>query len=46
MPKDVEEIIKAKTAGNNGLAPKKWTAQLEEIRKLLETQTGEKCPEE
>lgn len=31
-----EELIKAANAGNAGLAPKKWTEQLEQIRGLPE----------
>lgn len=29
-------MIEKKTAGNYGLAPKRWLAQLEEIRRLPE----------
>lgn len=32
-----EDLIKAATVGNFGLAPKKWTEQLEELRGLPET---------
>lgn len=32
-----EELIRLANAGNYGLAPKKWTEQLEEIRALDET---------
>jgi hypothetical protein len=30
-------LIELKTAGNHGLAPRRWVAQLEEIRALPET---------
>jgi hypothetical protein len=31
-------LIEKKTAGNYGLAPKRWVAQLEEIRAVPEVQ--------
>lgn len=33
---EAEDLIKAANAGNYGLAPKKWSEQLEQIRALPE----------
>ena len=38
-------LIEKKTAGNYGLAPARWVAQLEAIRRLPEIQPAREVPD-